>query len=92
MIFLTESTNFCFICQNYVCNSHLTKCILLWVEKFLKSKITYFDQVWSRISRFSNELLETRQDQDFINKDLEKGKETRHSLLISKITKKICPN
>jgi hypothetical protein len=30
--------------------------------------------IWSRISRFSNELLETRQDQDFINKDIEKGK------------------
>ena len=30
--------------------------------------------IWSRISRFSNELLETRQDRDFRNKDLEKGK------------------
>ena len=37
--------------------------------------------VWSRISRFSNEFVETRQDQDFKNKDLEYGKETRHSLL-----------
>ena len=27
-----------------------------------------------RISRFSNEFLETRQEKDFGNKDLEKGK------------------
>ena len=32
--------------------------------------------IWLRISRFSNELLETRQDHDFINKDIEKGNKT----------------
>ena len=32
---------------------------------------------------FSNELLESGQDQDFINKYLEKGKETRHFQLVS---------
>jgi hypothetical protein len=37
--------------------------------------------IWLRKSRFSNELLETRQDQDFRNEDLEEGKETRHSQL-----------
>ena len=31
--------------------------------------------IWSRMSRFSNKLLETRQDQDFRNKDLENKKE-----------------
>ena len=35
--------------------------------------------IWSRLSTFSNEFPETRQDQDFKNKDLENGKETRHS-------------
>ena len=39
--------------------------------------------IWSRLSTFSNEFLETRQDQDFKNKDLENGKETRHSKLRS---------
>ena len=39
--------------------------------------------IWLRKSRFSNELLETRQDQDFRNEDLEEGKETRHSQLRS---------
>jgi hypothetical protein len=41
------------------------------------------NSILSRISRFSNELLETRQDQDFKSKDLEKGKEKRHPLLRS---------
>ena len=30
--------------------------------------------IWSRISRFSNEFLETRHDQDFRNKDIVMGK------------------
>ena len=30
--------------------------------------------VWSRLSRFSKEFRETRQDQDFRNKDLKMGK------------------
>jgi hypothetical protein len=38
--------------------------------------------IWLRISRFSNEFLETRQDQDFRNKDLEKGNETKKILII----------
>ena len=33
-----------------------------------------FTIIWSRISRSSNEMLETRRDQDFRNKVLEKGK------------------
>ena len=34
--------------------------------------------ILSRTSRFAKEMLETRQDQDFRNKDLEKRKETTH--------------
>ena len=33
--------------------------------------------------KFSNGLIETRQDQDFTNEYLEKDKETKHSQLVS---------
>ena len=35
--------------------------------------------IFIKISRYSNDLLETGQDQDFRNRDLEKGAEIRHS-------------
>jgi hypothetical protein len=36
--------------------------------------IAYFEQFLLGILRYSNKLLETRQDQDFINKYLDMGK------------------
>ena len=37
--------------------------------------------IWSEISKFPIEFLETKQDEEFINKDLAKRKETRHFIL-----------
>jgi hypothetical protein len=42
-------------------------------------KIGFFGPILSRISRFSNELLETREDQDFKNEELERGKKQDNS-------------
>ena len=56
----------------------------LRLNVFLKPNIKYGgDQYLIENIKILNELLEKRQDQDFRNKDLEKGKETRHFLLRS---------
>ena len=45
----------------------------VYFEKIIWN-LTLLTSICLKMSRFSNELLETRQYQDFINKDLEKGK------------------
>ena len=58
-----------------VYNSHWTQCIFLWIETFLWNlKLHMLTSIRSRISRFSNKLLETRQDQGFQLKILKRGK------------------
>ena len=44
--------------------------------------------IWSKISRFLNELLETRQDKDFRNNDIEKGNTKNTSIIKILLTKR----
>ena len=61
-----------------VCNSKLNRCIFLWFDKILWLHVIHkMPIIWPRKSRFSKKFLKTRQDQDFENKDLEKGKDTK---------------
>ena len=81
----TYYANFCIIseeCLQFPFNQVYSS--LVW-KMPVKPKITYIDQyqIALRISGFSNELVETRQDQEFINLNLENGKDTRHSKISS---------
>ena len=42
----------------------------------MKHNITYATRISLRISRFPDNFLETRQDQDYRNKDLDNGEDT----------------